>query len=318
MKKTIFRISVLLILLVISPFGIAKAADCLFDASGNGLCDEPDLAILINLMAYTPISVENCGCDPWSGQACRDTSTSTEECPPAHPECLWNEPAFCQLVDSDNDGTIEPEEAQSALNILQRQLAGEPISEPISEPTSEPTSQVPPPPPGGGGIVACVSNWQCSAWSACVNDLQTRTCLDLANCPTPTNKPAESVACVAPAILAAQVCTPGEMNCLSNNLVKCNSAGTDWLLVQACANGCENDQCLSAPTSTAPEEELTPEQPVQPSPTKEEPIEKSLFGAGLIFGIKTTTFVVIVLIALTGLLGLSFYALRKRSLRKIR
>ncbi|MBU2099706.1 MAG: DUF362 domain-containing protein [Candidatus Micrarchaeota archaeon] len=41
----------------------------------------------------------------------------------------------------------------------------------------------------------CQENWQCSAWSSCVNGQKTRTCNDLAGCGTEINKPAETQAC---------------------------------------------------------------------------------------------------------------------------
>ena len=41
-----------------------------------------------------------------------------------------------------------------------------------------------------GFQVECTENWQCTDWSSCSNSLQTRTCSDLNNCRTKTNKPA--------------------------------------------------------------------------------------------------------------------------------
>jgi len=42
----------------------------------------------------------------------------------------------------------------------------------------------------------CVPNWQCAAWSVCVNNQQTRTCTDRNFCGITTGKPAESQSCV--------------------------------------------------------------------------------------------------------------------------
>lgn len=42
---------------------------------------------------------------------------------------------------------------------------------------------------------ACVENWQCTVWSNCSNNIQTRTCTDLNNCSTTLNKPATSRSC---------------------------------------------------------------------------------------------------------------------------
>jgi len=123
-----------------------------------------------------------------------------------------------------------------------------------------------------------------------------------------------------------QTCTPGDITCLDGNLVKCNSAGTDWLLWQTCPNGCADDQCLAAQnapsfseetTSTPEEAEIIPEQTSPPIEEesiapKEKPIEESLLGAGLIFGLRPGIFMAIVLIASAGLISLIIYLLRKR------
>ena len=42
----------------------------------------------------------------------------------------------------------------------------------------------------------CTENWQCTEWSACINNQQTRTCTDINNCGTTFNKPIESQSCV--------------------------------------------------------------------------------------------------------------------------
>jgi uncharacterized repeat protein (TIGR01451 family) len=47
----------------------------------------------------------------------------------------------------------------------------------------------------------CTPNWQCTEWSECIDDVQTRTCTDLNNCGTEEGKPAESQAC-------GEECTP--------------------------------------------------------------------------------------------------------------
>ena len=44
----------------------------------------------------------------------------------------------------------------------------------------------------------CTTDWDCGSWSACVNKQQTKTCTDLNNCGTTTNKPAESQYCCEP------------------------------------------------------------------------------------------------------------------------
>ncbi len=50
---------------------------------------------------------------------------------------------------------------------------------------------------GGSGSTSyvCYENWQCSDWSACANEKQTRTCEDLEKCGTTITKPTEFQAC---------------------------------------------------------------------------------------------------------------------------
>ena len=45
-------------------------------------------------------------------------------------------------------------------------------------------------------IVGCAPNWSCDSWSGCVNDQQTRTCVDVNNCGILTGKPIELQSCV--------------------------------------------------------------------------------------------------------------------------
>jgi hypothetical protein len=64
-------------------------------------------------------------------------------------------------------------------------------------------SSNPPQPPGGGGGTSgggssgggCTESWQCTEWSACSNDLETRTCIDVKNCNTTRNKPLTERSC---------------------------------------------------------------------------------------------------------------------------
>jgi PGF-pre-PGF domain-containing protein len=48
-----------------------------------------------------------------------------------------------------------------------------------------------------GTAIACVENWQCTDWSACADDVRTRTCTDLNSCGTVGNKPEEASECLA-------------------------------------------------------------------------------------------------------------------------
>jgi hypothetical protein len=45
------------------------------------------------------------------------------------------------------------------------------------------------------GEEPCTENWECSEWSDCVDNQQTRSCSDLNNCGTEENKPATSQSC---------------------------------------------------------------------------------------------------------------------------
>jgi len=48
-------------------------------------------------------------------------------------------------------------------------------------------------------VLECIPNWQCTDWSECVEEIQTRTCTDSNNCGTTVNKPTESQSCEMPA-----------------------------------------------------------------------------------------------------------------------
>lgn len=43
--------------------------------------------------------------------------------------------------------------------------------------------------------ITCAENWECSSWSSCSGDTQTRTCTDLNSCGTTTDKPDETRGC---------------------------------------------------------------------------------------------------------------------------
>lgn len=45
-------------------------------------------------------------------------------------------------------------------------------------------------------VQMCLSNWECSQWSSCVDGFMTRKCTDINNCRTSYNKPTESSHCV--------------------------------------------------------------------------------------------------------------------------
>ena len=47
----------------------------------------------------------------------------------------------------------------------------------------------------GGSSYVCYEEWECDEWSACANDIQTRTCTDIKKCGTTKNKPLISKDC---------------------------------------------------------------------------------------------------------------------------
>ncbi len=82
---------------------------------------------------------------------------------------------------------------------------------------------------------ACTENWNCTAWSTCINNKQTRTCTDRNNCSTLISKPATN-----------QSCTP-EADC-SNGKKDGDETGIDCggnCITQSfeieCADGIDND-----------------------------------------------------------------------------
>lgn len=56
--------------------------------------------------------------------------------------------------------------------------------------------------PSDCGACPCTPNWQCTAWSACNNSVQTRTCTDANSCGATSGKPSESQSCTATGIFA--------------------------------------------------------------------------------------------------------------------
>jgi len=96
---------------------------------------------------------------------------------------------------------------------------------------------------------ACVEDWQCTEWSSCSNNVQSRTCTDLNNCGTTTNKPAETQACTSniPTIL----CGNGTIDTGEN----CTTCPTDAACDsgQNCCDGnCQTNSCTQTPPTTPP------------------------------------------------------------------
>jgi len=51
-------------------------------------------------------------------------------------------------------------------------------------------------------VTPCIENWSCTDWSACINNQQTRTCMDANACGTTVSKPVESQNCISTAAVS--------------------------------------------------------------------------------------------------------------------
>lgn len=102
--------------------------------------------------------------------------------------------------------------------------------------------------PGGPG---CTVDWACNDWSACVNGLQTRSCVDLNDCNSERDKPSEERDCVQGLCVDGtsydQCSTEQPVFCkdggvLENKCSLCScEAGDECLLSGACGITCEDD-----------------------------------------------------------------------------
>ena len=109
------------------------------------------------------------------------------------------------------------------------------------------------PPIGGGGTSSatnqyccresCDEIWDCTLWSSCINNQQTRTCNDINNCGTTSNKPLETQSCN----LYSCGNTPNNQ-CSTNQPYYCE----DGDLIENCEicgcplnQGCINNECIN-------------------------------------------------------------------------
>ncbi|MDP3640350.1 MAG: hypothetical protein Q8R53_04070 [Nanoarchaeota archaeon] len=117
----------------------------------------------------------------------------------------------------------------------------------------------------------CRQDWQCTAWSACLNNRQTRTCVDRNNCEArkvagnvttivAVSKPLEVQACLpqaagapAPADTIGTFCAAGEKRCVGKQLQQCSGDGQRWATLETCAVGCDSDilECSMPPKKEA-------------------------------------------------------------------
>jgi len=97
---------------------------------------------------------------------------------------------------------------------------------------------------GCADISSCTPSWSCGDWSACVNDQQTKTCIDVNNCGVLTGRPAVTQSCSAS-------CTSGQKQCLSSTTYK-QCINNVWSSAISCASGqiCSNGVCVSGGTGT--------------------------------------------------------------------
>jgi hypothetical protein len=86
---------------------------------------------------------------------------------------------------------------------------------------------------GGGGGTRCTENWTCSTWSACVNGLQTRTCIDGNSCGTTSLKPIVQQSC--------EICSE---NWECGEWTECSTEG---LQVRACNDASDCRTSLNKP-----------------------------------------------------------------------
>lgn len=91
---------------------------------------------------------------------------------------------------------------------------------------------------------ACTPNWQCTAWSDCVDNVQTKTCVDANGCGTDSGKPATSQACEVSCAENWQ-CTQWS-TCIDNEqtrtCVDANSCGT-FAQKPAISQECGSETC---------------------------------------------------------------------------
>lgn len=108
--------------------------------------------------------------------------------------------------------------------------------------------------------IECRQSWECSAWSACVNSRQTRTCTDANHCAERKAagnvtviiniaKPSEQQACLAqagaqagaPVETIGTFCTTGEKRCIGRQLQQCSADGQRWNTMETCEQSCDPD-----------------------------------------------------------------------------
>ena len=86
---------------------------------------------------------------------------------------------------------------------------------------------------GGGGSSSyiCYEEWQCSNWSECINEEQTRTCVDTAECGTSNYKSSTSRTCIGEVeeIVIIEKTTPGFFATITGAVI--NTLGTGGTVI---------------------------------------------------------------------------------------
>ena len=87
-------------------------------------------------------------------------------------------------------------------------------------------------------ITVCTPEWQCTAWSSCISNQQTRTCTDIYNCGTLEGKPAETQSCTS--------CTPTTCTILGKSCGSWSDGCGGSLDCGSCQSGysCDNGNCV--------------------------------------------------------------------------
>ncbi len=95
----------------------------------------------------------------------------------------------------------------------------------------------------------CAENWSCNPWTTCMNSIQTRTCVDFAQCGTDINKPKENQSCVNACIEswscgAWSACSNSSKTRVCTDSSNCGTTINKPSITQSCTQTCtENWTC---------------------------------------------------------------------------
>ncbi|MEK6950741.1 MAG: hypothetical protein AABX13_03380 [Nanoarchaeota archaeon] len=101
----------------------------------------------------------------------------------------------------------------------------------------------------------CQQDWLCGDWTACIANLQSRSCNRNDQCDKfigtntqiiPATKPETQRICqgppppVTPPTPAPLLCSPGTKQCSGNQLQQCNYDGKSWTIMESCTESCDS------------------------------------------------------------------------------